>query len=163
VAVPPLATEDALLDELLELYRHVEQLLAGASCDASSECCRFGITGREPQVTSLEVALLRRAVRARGGLLPEKRRALPLLEATLGRPRGKDERTCPLLDRASKCSVYAARPLGCRTFFCQRADLPEKPSRGELQEVVRRLQTLAARHQRQGDKPRALTSALRDL
>jgi Fe-S-cluster containining protein len=160
---PHQAAEAALLEELQALYRSADDLFAGARCEASTECCRFGITGREPQVTSLEVALLRRAVRARGGMLPAKRRALPLLEASLGPARGADERTCPLLDQNGRCSAYAARPLGCRTFFCQRADVPRKPGRAELQGLVRTLQGLAARHRQEGDKPRALTSAVRDF
>jgi hypothetical protein len=157
------APEDALLEELNALYRAADALFEGASCESSSECCRFGVTGREPQVTSIEVAALRRALGARGGPLPDKRRALPLASAVLGPARGKDERTCPLLDRAGRCAVYARRPLGCRTFYCQRADLPHPPSRKELQALVRELQTLAARHQRDGEKPRGLTSVLREL
>jgi Fe-S-cluster containining protein len=149
--------QSSLLEELEALYREVDQLFAGASCEASTECCRFGITGREPQVTSIELALLQKALRARGGMLPAKRRALPLVSTTK-----RDERSCPLLDRSGRCAVYSARPLGCRTFHCQRADLPRRPSRSELSESVRALQALAVRHRRDGDRPRALTSALAD-
>lgn len=144
------------LAALLELYAEVDALYAGASCPASSECCRFGITGREPQVTALEATLVKRAIARRGGLPSEKRRALPLADAS----DASKERICPLLDQNARCSIYADRPLGCRTFYCQRADVPSPPSRRELQDVVRRLQDLAARFAPDGDKPRALTRVL---
>lgn len=148
------AHEDALLRELEALYERAAQLYAGASCDLSTECCRFGITGREPQVTSIELSLVRRALAARGGGLPKKR-ALPLAGS-----RVRDERTCPMLDPQGRCSIYAARPLGCRTFFCERADVPAAPSRKALKDLVRDLQELASRHSPQGDKARAFTAAL---
>jgi hypothetical protein len=145
------------LEELRALYRETDALFEGASCDASTECCRFGVTGREPQVTSIELALLRRAIGRRGGALAQKKRALPLAnEATT-----ESERTCPLLDRSGGCSVYEDRPLGCRTFYCERARLVVMPPRGEVQALVRRLQELAARHEIGGDKPRALSAALK--
>ncbi|MFT3926789.1 MAG: YkgJ family cysteine cluster protein [Myxococcales bacterium] len=148
------AREDELLAELEQLYTRADTLYAGATCGMSTECCRFGITGREPQVTSIELALVRRALSARGGGLPKKR-ALPL-----ARPGVRDERTCPLLAPSGRCAIYAARPLGCRTFFCDRADVPAPPSRAALKELVRDLQELASRHAPQGDKARAFTAAL---
>lgn len=141
------------LEELERLYAQVDSHYAGARCPSTSECCRFGITGREPQVTSVEVALLRRALAQRGGALSKRRRALPMT------PDARTERICPLLDQHGRCSVYAARPLGCRTFYCARAEL-DAPPRAELREFVRRLQAIALCHQRDGDRPRALTSAL---
>lgn len=146
--------EQTLLFELEALYREVDARFEGASCALSSECCRFGLTGREPQVTSIELALVKRALMARGGALPKSKKALPLTND------GERERVCPLLDRAQRCAVYEARPLGCRTFYCTRAVHFEAPSRRELQRYVRRLQDLAVAHQHEGDKPRALTRAL---
>ena len=145
-----------MLDELRALYRDVDALFQESSCEQSSECCRFGITGREPQVTSLELALVRAAIKARGGMLSKKKRALPLARESSH----EDERTCPLLDQHSRCSIYADRPLGCRTFFCARATLLREPSRKELGDVVQRLSALSARHSPGGDKPRGLTRAL---
>jgi hypothetical protein len=52
-------------EELLALYRQVDAAYAGASCDASTECCRFGITGREPMVTSVEIEVIERDVGVR--------------------------------------------------------------------------------------------------
>jgi Fe-S-cluster containining protein len=146
-----------MLDELRALYRDTDALFEGASCDASTECCRFGITGREPQVTSIELALVKHAIRERGGPLGAKKRALP--QSSERSP--ERERICPMLDRSGRCSIYRERPLGCRTFFCSRASLVEPPRRDEIKELVRRLQDLAARHEVNGDKPRVLTAALR--
>lgn len=146
-----------MLDELRALYRDVDALYEGARCDVSTECCRFGITGREPQVTSLELALVKHAIKRRGGMISPKKRALPITSA-----HSESERVCPLLDRAGHCSIYQDRPLGCRTFYCARAQLVVAPARGELKTMVRRLQDLAARHAPSGDKPRALTAALKE-
>jgi uncharacterized protein len=101
-----------LLAELRELYRGVDAALEGWSCAASTDCCRFGVTGREPYPSAIEVAELERAVAARGGI--PKRRTLPLA----------NERRCDLLDDGGKCVVYASRPLGCRTFYCDRGEGP---------------------------------------
>ena len=108
----------AALDSLRAVYAEVDALLAGWTCDSSNECCRFGVTGREPYPSAVEVAELERAVRARGAL-PKRRRALPTVSA-----RGEDERRCALLGDEGKCLVYASRPFGCRTFFCDRASGP---------------------------------------
>jgi uncharacterized protein len=146
--------ERRLLNELEALYAEVDAVHEGTTCPRSSECCRFGITGREPQVTSLELALVRRALAARGGPLKTERRALPL------HSNHAREGTCPMLDRTGGCAIYAARPLGCRTFFCQRADVLTAPTRAQQRDWVRRLQALASAHRPNGDKPHALRNAL---
>ena len=53
------------LDALRALYAEVESALAGWSCDASTDCCHFGRTGREPYLWPNEWALLERALRGR--------------------------------------------------------------------------------------------------
>lgn len=145
--------EAELLEELFALYRQVDLSQEGASCPASTECCRFGVTGREPYVTSVEIAALRRAVARRGGPLSPKRRALPLT------PGGsqKAERICVLLDAAGRCSVYESRPFGCRTFHCARATLPATLTGSERRELVNRLRDIASRHEPGGDAPRPLS------
>lgn len=146
---------DHLLEDLRALYRQVDALYEDARCERSTECCRFGITGREPQVTSIELALLERSLARAGSRIPSpKRRALPLTSDA------KRERVCPLLTRTGGCAAYTARPLGCRTFFCSRAEQPYPPSRAELRAIVQRLSSLAARHAPAGDRPRGLTGAL---
>ena len=49
---------------LRELYARIDRELEGWGCDASTDCCRFGVTGREPYPTAVEVAELERAIRA---------------------------------------------------------------------------------------------------
>lgn len=121
------------------LYAEVDALLEGWTCDTSTDCCRFGVTGREPYPTAIEQAAVERAVRARGGL--PKRRSLPI---------AKNERRCALLSDAGTCLVYAARPFGCRTFFCERARGPasehvrEMP-REEIAHIARAIVELSAR------------------
>src|SRR5690348_13387505 len=106
--------EKSLLTELGALYAEADALHATTTCPASTECCRFGVTGREPYVTSIEVLAIERAVAAAGGPLSPKRRALPLAGNS-----GERERTCPLLTESGRCSIYQSRPFGCRTYFCE--------------------------------------------
>ena len=140
---------------LRAIYAEVDALLAGWSCDSSTECCRFGVTGREPYPTAIEQAELEHAVRARGGL--PKRRVLP----TVG-PRGEDERRCSLLSDDGKCLVYAARPFGCRTFFCERGRGPAgEPARavpkGEIARLSRAVAELSERFAPADPGPRPMS------
>jgi hypothetical protein len=119
------------LDALARLYHEVDDLLAGWSCERSTDCCHFGRTGREPQLWPNEWELLRRELAARPA---PRRRSLPL---------AADER-CPLLDDGGRCVAYAARPFGCRTYFCDRAVGPtRRPPRAELAALGRRVAALA--------------------
>ena len=138
------------LVELRALYARIDRALDGWACEASTDCCRFGVTGREPYPTAVEVAELERAVKARGGI--KKRRTLPVA----------GERRCALLGDDNKCSVYASRPFGCRTFFCERATssvgegtaaLPKR----EIAEVSRAIADLSARFEPRNPGPRPLT------
>ena len=142
---------DVLLQELARLYADVDAMNAGSTCPATTDCCRFGVTGREPYMTSIEIAGIERAVRRRGGPLSTKRRALPIATSR------ERERICPLLDAAGKCSVYADRPFGCRTYFCSRATHSMPRDRDGERELARRLSELAARHEPGGDSTRPLT------
>lgn len=145
------------LAALRELYARVDALLADTTCDASTECCRFRVTGREPYVTPLELAELLRAVRAAGGL--PKRRGLPLARDA------EDQGWCPLLGDDGRCRVYAARPFGCRTFFCARASRPGRAPRAEVRALLAELTALAERFDPRGGRGAPLTQAraLREL
>jgi Fe-S-cluster containining protein len=157
---------DDLLAELAEVYRDADGLHWGWTCPASTECCRFGITGREPYVTSIELAAVRRAIAARGGMRSWKRAPVVAKDpdaastSRVALPVVTDERTCPLLDASGRCAVYEARPLGCRTFFCERATEGGKVKQRDVNALVRRIQDIAARHEPGGDKGRPLTRAL---
>jgi hypothetical protein len=151
--------ERALLAELEAVYRDVDAGYGEYRCPGTRECCHFAVTGREPHVTSIELAAIRVAIRARGGPLAPKKRALPMYP-----DRYRDERICALLTAEGRCSIYAARPLGCRSFWCHRADVPVDPvSRDALAAFVRRIQSIADRHARDGDRGRPLSAAIREL
>lgn len=147
------SSDDALLTELRALFAETDALFAGSSCPTSTECCRFGVTGREPYVTSLELAAITRAVARNGGPLSPKRRALPLTRNP------QQERPCPLLDARGRCSVYASRPFGCRTYFCDRATRAAPPDRAAQKSLADRLRALAAEHRPGGDATRPLSRA----
>jgi uncharacterized protein len=94
--------EESLLAELFAIYEDAGALVADFTCPASTECCRFGLTGREPYVTSIEVAAVKREL-ARIGGAHSIRRAEPLAapephdkKRRLGM--AKDERACPMLN-----------------------------------------------------------------
>jgi Fe-S-cluster containining protein len=145
------------LDELRALYTEVDTLLSGWACDASTDCCRFGVTGREPYPTAIEQAEVERAVRARGGL--PKRRSLP----TVRGGRGLDEsRTCALLSDEGKCVVYTSRPFGCRTFFCERAhgpagEAPRHLPKAAISSIARAIADLSERFAPADPGPRPMS------
>jgi hypothetical protein len=138
------------------LLQLASDVVAGVGCDCSTECCRFGVTGREPWVTRAEWELVVREVARQG-------RRLPVI-------RGDDddgEGRCPFLDDdgggGGRCRIYAARPLGCRTFFCDRAVHPDG-RRGRLPTTTtRQLRPIAAdlASLSPQDEPRPLRSWLR--
>jgi len=145
------------LDGLRAVYAEVDRLLDGWTCDSSTDCCRFGVTGREPYPTAIEVAELERAVRSRGGL--PKRRSLPTVT-----DRGEDERRCSLLSDEGKCLVYASRPFGCRTFFCERAKSGggegwRSGPKVEIARLGRTVADLSARFEPRDPGPRPLSRA----
>ncbi|MFO0618279.1 MAG: YkgJ family cysteine cluster protein [Polyangiaceae bacterium] len=140
----------ALESELREIYREVDAAHEGWSCDASTDCCHFARTGREPYVTTIEARLVARARAALGGK-PTKERRLPM---------ARDERRCPLLDDGGRCSVYASRPFGCRTFYCERATPGERVRQREINAFVARIRGIAARYTPGRDTGAPLTRAL---
>ncbi len=146
--------DEALVGELRALYARIDAHYADWTCPSSTECCRFGVTGRQPYVTSIEIAMVERAIARRGGMPSAKKHALPLTNDP------RRERICPLLNRDNRCSIYADRPFGCRTFFCDRATQGEGPTRAVLQEHVNELRALAERHKLGGDAPRPLMRVL---
>jgi Fe-S-cluster containining protein len=134
--------------ELHAIYAEVDAAFAGWTCESSTDCCRFGVTGREPYPTAVELAAIDLALRSRGGI--PKRRTLPVA----------GERRCPLLSDGGKCVVYASRPFGCRTFFCARADGPAVP-RATVTELSRAVAELSERFAPRDPGPRPLSRALR--
>jgi uncharacterized protein len=148
-------------EELLLLYAAADALVAGATCTctdavdaAGAYCCHFANIGREPYVTEIELDAVARAVAARGGGARGSRKRLPLAD---------DLRTCALLSRDGRCTIYASRPLGCRTFFCEGHGPPKREARKELLEISRRIADLSARAFPRAGGPRPLSRALASL
>ncbi len=147
---------------LLALYAEVDALLEGWTCVCSragvegtsgAQCCHFAVTGREPYPTAVELEEVMYAARALG--VPGKaKRALPLLEL----------RACPLLSSDGRCRVYASRPFGCRTFFCDHAEAPfgarARFPRDRVNEIGRRIADLSARFAPRDPGPRPLVRAI---
>ena len=144
--------------ELLAVYRAADALFEDWTCEcgAAPDCCRFGVTGREPYPTTVEIAEVRYGIRAAGI-------ALRLPRDTRQLTRAPDERRCPLLSREGRCRIYASRPFGCRTFFCGGASTPAKAPRGELRELGGRIADLSARFAPRDPRPRPLVRALGGL
>jgi Fe-S-cluster containining protein len=138
--------------ELFSLYAEVDRALDGWTCPASSDCCHFGTAGREPYPTAVELAELERAMKAANvQLRPRGKRALPI---------AREQQVCPALGEDGRCRVYASRPLGCRTFFCERGEGPGKPPRAEIQRISRAIADLSARFDPRDPRARPLMRAL---
>jgi Fe-S-cluster containining protein len=74
----------------------------------------------------------------------------------------ESERPCTLLEETGRCRIYDSRPLGCRTFFCDRAhgDMKRFP-RDELNRAARDVADLAARYAPRDPGSRPFTRALK--
>lgn len=103
--LPRVVLERRALNELDAVFREVDALLAATGCAKSGECCRLAVTRREPYLLPVERLRLEKALAKQG-------RALPV---------AREDGACAMLDaNGLRCSVYADRPFGCRTFFCSR-------------------------------------------
>jgi Fe-S-cluster containining protein len=150
------ADRDAKLAALRAIYAEVDARFAGWSCEASTDCCHFGRTGREPYVTPIELAAVLRE-RARSGRKPAADPAPRRANDRKSLPLAKDERRCPLLDDAGRCTVYEARPFGCRTFFCDRALPGDKVAQRDINAFVARIRDLTRDFERGDEEGRPLT------
>lgn len=141
-ALPRPVLERRALRELQSIYREADALLARTSCPMSSQCCRLATTRREPYLLPVERLRLERGLAAQG------RAAMPA---------AREDGACALLDGTGlRCSVYADRPFGCRTFFCERATGRSAPT-SELHRLSARL-TAASDALDPDGKPVAITA-----
>jgi Fe-S-cluster containining protein len=132
-----------ILAEVRAVYQAIAQRPAQRNCLARTECCQFKLTGLTPYLTKGEALLAAKAFRATG------RKDFP--EA--------DDGSCPMLQRTTgRCLIYADRPFGCRTHFCDAAGGPY--ARKEVLDLIRRLEDLNVRLN--GDGPRKLFAAVAD-
>jgi hypothetical protein len=146
--------------ELRALYDEVDALLGPFSCPGSTDCCHFGRTGREPYPHAVELAEVEHAARAANVSVrlaceptPRKGTKLQIFDEA-------HERRCPLLGADGRCRIYASRPFGCRTYFCDRIEGPAKFPRERVREIGRRVADLSARTFPRDPGPRLLTKGL---
>ncbi|MBI4509899.1 MAG: YkgJ family cysteine cluster protein [Deltaproteobacteria bacterium] len=139
------------LDALRSLFQEADRLLAGWGCPERADCCHFARTGREPYLWANEWALLQMAISSRG---LRHRSLLAVRRADLA---------CPLLGTNGRCTVYSVRPLGCRTFFCEKGVGPlRRRPRDQLMEIGRRISDLARKEDPTSETPRPLSRWLED-
>lgn len=136
------------LTEVRAVYAELAKRPLERACLARTECCQFHLTGLTPQLTKGEALVAAKGVRAAG------RKELPETE----------DGACPLLKRETgRCLIYADRPFGCRTHFCDAAGGPFP--RKQVLDLIRRLEDVDQRLG--GDGPRkiqgALETALREI
>jgi uncharacterized protein len=111
--------------ELRAVYRLADAAYRPYSCPGTAECCQLAATQREPWLWPLEWELL---LEAKGGVVPAARA----------------DGGCPFLDADGKrCSVYASRPFGCRTFFCHRIRGPAREPLEAVALLLERLERVA--------------------
>jgi Fe-S-cluster containining protein len=138
---------DALRD-IRAIYTDLAKQPVQRSCELRTECCQFKMTGLTPQLTSGEALVAAKALRNAG------RKQLP----------ERSDGACPMLHpHTSRCIIYADRPFGCRTHFCQAAGGPY--SRKEVLDLIRRLEEVDYQLGRDGPRalPDAVTRALRTI
>lgn len=127
-----------ILTEVRAVYEDLAKRPVQRNCIARTECCQFQLTGLTPHLTKGEALLA-----ATG------RRDFP----------EKEDGICPILNRKTgRCLIYADRPFGCRTHFCEAAGGPY--SRKEVLDLIRRLEDLDVRLK--GNGPRKLFPAVAD-
>ncbi|MEI6084775.1 MAG: YkgJ family cysteine cluster protein [Verrucomicrobiota bacterium] len=129
-----------------EVYADLANRPVERQCIARTQCCQFRLTGLTPELTKGEALLAAKAFRATG------RKQLPV----------RADGACPLLHtETGRCLIYADRPFGCRTHFCEAAGgmIPRK----DVVDLIRRLEQID--QELGGDGPHqivpALTAALR--
>ncbi len=120
------------------MYRLADVAYRPYSCPGTAECCQLATTKRQPWLWPVEWELL---LAAKGGQVPPPR------------PDGG----CPFLDADGKrCSVYASRPFGCRTFFCHRVSGPAREPIEAMAALSRRLARVAQTLDTDSASPRPL-------
>lgn len=114
-------------DETRHVLQRGSRAWAPFSCPGTAECCQLAVTKRPPWLWPSEWDVLLEHLR-------RARRPLPPARADGG---------CPFLDDAGRrCTVYEARPLGCRTFFCGRVSGPSRVPADETNALLERLAAL---------------------
>lgn len=131
------------IDEVRQIYAELAKRPFERNCQARTECCQFQLTGLTPQLTKVEALVAAKGFRGAG------RKELP----------EPDDGACPMLKRETgKCMIYADRPFGCRTHFCEAAGGPY--ARKEILDLIRQLEDVDRKLC--GDGPRQIQVAVAD-
>lgn len=131
------------VEEVRAIYRDLEERPAERDCRARTECCRFRLTGRTPQLTSGEALVAAMGWRAAGRKSIDPAAAAP-------------DGACPFLADSGRCGIYRDRPFGCRTHFCAAAG--GMIERHRVIDLIRRLE--AVDESLRGDGPKPLPQAV---
>jgi hypothetical protein len=142
--IPRPVRERRAARELHGLFEAANARYQGWDCARSGDCCQVTKTGREPYVWPVEWAAVQEGLRQQGRRLPLAPRA---------------DGACPLLDQKGRCSLYAHRPLGCRTFYCERGTGP-RVTRDDVTGLMQRLERVSQARDPDVDQPAALKGLL---
>ena len=139
---PPDPALCATFDEVKSIYAELEKRPLERDCQMRTQCCHFRLTGKAPFLALGEAMFAAQGVRASG------RKQL----------KSHPEGACPLLGKEGRCTIYAHRPFGCRTHFCQPAGgmYPRK----HIADLIHRLEALDEKLG--GDGSRELEPAVAD-
>lgn len=121
---PEPARRAKAMQETRALLKRADETWKRWSCPTTAECCQLAMTSRPPWLWPSEWALL----------------VETLNRAKRPFPPPRTDGGCPFLDANGKrCTVYEARPLGCRTFFCHRIVGPENQPTFATNELLKQL------------------------
>lgn len=134
------AQEKRAVAETLAVLRKASAQWAPYRCPGTAECCQLGVTKREPWLWPTEWQVILNH-------LAQEHRAMPPPRADGG---------CPFLDGSGqRCTIYEARPFGCRTFFCHRIEGPARQPVAATNTLLERLMRINVSLDAQAE-PRAM-------
>ena len=91
------------------VLHRASQVWAKWTCAGRAHCCQLRVTQRPPWLWPTEWWLVLECLNAQGRVLPPPR----------------DDGGCRFLDdEGRRCTIYEARPFGCRTYFCENGEGP---------------------------------------
>jgi Fe-S-cluster containining protein len=112
--------------EIAAIYADFERdrAIVRPRCDASGRCCRFESYGHRLFITTIEMAAFARSVAVQSD---------PTWDGT----------GCPY-QLAGRCDAHAARPFGCRVYFCDESTTDWQQA--QYERMHERLRSLHERH-----------------
>jgi len=121
------AAGDAGRAEIAQVYADFERDRDAVKprCDASGACCRFEAYGHRLFITTIEMAAFARSV-------------------AVAADAAWDGTGCPYQSAAGRCTAHAARPFGCRVYFCD--DATTDWQQGQYERMHERLRALHDAH-----------------